>query len=155
MFQALESKLIFLDHHVLYFDRIKFQDVWHFSGWLSFPQLQVNFLDKMPWLVFTILILYTKHDFLYALTSAGHRPEPERRRFQHFPRGTSRCNVSENHVWFLLLHKTFCHSKTLEKMLRKVLFSCTYNGAPANVLKTPLPGQMITSFWRHRNAINT
>ena len=29
--------------------------------------------------------------------------------------------------------KTFYRSKTLEKMLRKVLFSCTYNGAERHV----------------------
>ena len=49
--------------------------------------------------------------------------------------------------------KAFCHLKTFEERLRKVLLFCSYNGAedtlPGNFLKTPLPGQIITSIWRH------
>ena len=45
--------------------------------------------------------------------------------------------------------RSFFRSKTLEKLLQKVLFTCTYNGSgkhvnTANVLKTPLPGQRLT-----------
>ena len=52
----------------------------------------------------------------YALTSAGRRgevlrPKPDRRGFQHLPRGD---------VFSL---------ENLEKLLQKVLFTCTYNGA--------------------------
>ena len=39
------------------------------------------------------------------------RHKPDRRGFQHLPRGT------------------FFRSKTLEKLLQTVLFTCTYNGA--------------------------
>ena len=45
--------------------------------------------------------------------------------------------------------KTFFRSKTLEKLLQKVLFSSTNNGAEKHVtyerLETPLPGQRLTS----------
>ena len=37
-----------------------------------------------------------------------HKSQPERREFQHLPRSQVDVNVSENHVWSLLLHKTFC-----------------------------------------------
>ena len=73
------------------------------------------------------------------------KPESERRGFQyqHLPRDPADVNVSENHVCSLLLHKTVCQTKTLEKMLRKLLFSCTYTGAERRVtwerFKTPLP----------------
>ena len=43
--------------------------------------------------------------------------------------------------------KHFFRSKTLEKLLQTILFTCTYNGAEkhvsANVLKTSLPGQSV------------
>ena len=55
-----------------------------------------------------------------------------------------------------LLHKNICfHSKSLDKMLPKVLFffpipiMARKGTLPVSVLKTPLPGQMITHFWRH------
>ena len=48
--------------------------------------------------------------------------------------------------------KTFCHSKTSEKILRKIPFSVPILARkatlPRYVLKTPLPGQMLPSFWR-------
>ena len=54
----------------------------------------------------------------YALASAGPRG---RRGFQHLPRGLADISVS------------VYRSKTLEKLLQKVLFTCTYNGAEKHV----------------------
>ena len=50
-----------------------------------------------------------KHDFICIYICWTPRevlnPEPERRWFQHLPRGPADVNVSEKHVWSLLLHK--------------------------------------------------
>ena len=54
----------------------------------------------------------------YALASAGPRG---RRGFQHLLRGLADVSVS------------VYRSKTLEKLLQKVLFTCTYNGAEKHV----------------------
>ena len=58
---------------------------------------------------------------------------------KHLPRGPADDNVSEKHVWSLLLHK---HVLKLEyfgekkiKMLRKVFFSCTNDGAERHVTR--------------------
>ena len=56
--------------------------------------------------------------------------EPEKRGFQHLPRGPADANISEKHVW---LHKTFCCSKNFEKMLWKVIFCCAYDAAERSV----------------------
>ena len=75
--------------------------------------------------------------------------EPERQGFQHLPRGPADVNVSEKHGWLLLCRKTFFRLKTLEKLLQKVLFTCTYNGAEKHItyelLKTLRPGQRLMS----------
>ena len=62
----------------------------------------------------------------YALTSAGHQgmssnPSPddvlksqsERRGFQHFQRGPADVNLSEKHVWSLVLHKNILSLENL------------------------------------------
>ena len=56
------------------------------------------------------------------------KPEPERWGFQHLTRGPADVNVSEKHVWSLLLHKTFFSLETFGKLLQKVLFTYTYSG---------------------------
>ena len=61
------------------------------------------------------------------------KPEPEtfrKARVSTPPEGgPPDVTVSEKHVWSLL----FSRSKTLEKLLQKVIFSCTYNGAEKHV----------------------
>ena len=98
----------------------------------------------------------------YALTFAGPwercwKSEPERRGLHHLLRAPFDVNASENIGWFLLLHKNILKCrKTLEKLFRKIFLPLTV--MPPNVLvmlfvyvlKTPLPGQMITSFWNHQ-----
>ena len=89
----------------------------------------------------------------YALTSAGPRgrcwnPSLKCEGF-NTSRGAQQMLVNQKNMFDrYYCMKTFCRSKTLEKMLRKVLFSCTYNGAEGHVtcdiLKTPLPGQRLT-----------
>ena len=59
------------------------------------------------------------------------KPEPERRGFQHRPRGPTDVNVSAKHVWSLV--SWLLQLKYLEKMLRKLLLSCTYNGMERHV----------------------
>ena len=66
-----------------------------------------------------------KHDILYINICWAPRevlkpPSLKGEVFQHLPRAPADVNVSESHVWSLLLHKTFFHSKTLEQMLRKM-----------------------------------
>ena len=58
--------------------------------------------------------------------------------------GLADVKVSENHVWSLnsVTRMLFSYTKKKKKMQRKGML-------PATVLKMPLPGQMITSFWRH------
>ena len=50
-----------------------------------------------------------KHDFLRINICLAPtemlKPEPERRGFQPLPRGPADVNVSEKHVWSLLLHR--------------------------------------------------
>ena len=88
------------------------------------------------------------------------KPEHERRRFQDFPRGQADVNVLENMFVRRYCIKTFCRSKTLEKFLRAVFFFfffffffCAYSGLHANVLKTQLSWQILTSSWRHEITI--
>ena len=70
--------------------------------------------------------------------------EPERREFQHLPRGPAECMFNRYYCI-----KTFFRSKTLEKLLQKVLFSVPImarkSTLPTNVLKTPISGQRLTS----------
>ena len=85
----------------------------------------------------------------YALTSAGPRggvlkSELGTRGFQHLPRGPADVNVSEKHVWSLLLHKTFLIARKLWKNCFKNFFlpvpiMARKSMLPANVLKTPIP----------------
>ena len=91
-----------------------------------------------------------KHDFLCINICWAPRevlkPEPER--------GPADINVSEKHVWSLLLHKNILSVENFGENAPKSSFSCTYNvqkgTLPANILKTPLPGQRLTSSWRHK-----
>ena len=50
------------------------------------------------------------------------KPEPERRGFQYLLRGPADVNLSEKHVWSLLLHKNILKLNTSEKMCQKVSF---------------------------------
>ena len=52
------------------------------------------------------------------------KPKPERRMFQLPPRGLADVNVSENHVWSLLLHKVILSLENFESS-----FLYYYNGA--------------------------
>ena len=69
----------------------------------------------------------------YALTSAGPRGrcynQSERRGFQHLPRSPADVNVSEKHVWSLLLHKNIFSLENFGEIVSKLLFTYTYNGA--------------------------
>ena len=88
----------------------------------------------------------------YALTYAW------RQGLQHTLRGPADVNVSEKHVWSLLLHNKILSCNNTWKCCRK----CSKNfffPVPimprksmlhANVFKAPFPGQMLTSFWYHR-----
>ena len=75
----------------------------------------------------------------YALTSAG----PRGRWWNPSPRGPAGVNVSEKHVWSLLLHKTFFSLKNVGEMDSKFLFTCTYSTLPANVLNMPLTSSLL------------
>ena len=67
----------------------------------------------------------------------------------HLLRGPA-VNISENHVWSLLLHKNILPVEHFgEKALKSSFFLARNGILPANVSKTLLPGQMIISFWRH------
>ena len=50
------------------------------------------------------------------------KPEPERRAFQHSPRGPADVNVSEKHVWSLLLHKNILSLENFEQNASKSSF---------------------------------
>ena len=51
------------------------------------------------------------------------KPQPERRGFQHLPRGPADVNVSKKHVWLLLLHKNIFFSlENFEKIALKGSF---------------------------------
>ena len=56
-----------------------------------------------------VFIMGIKHDFLCINICRASReilkPEPKRRGFQPLPRGPVDVNVSEKHVWSLLLHR--------------------------------------------------
>ena len=60
-----------------------------------------------------------QHDFLCINIARPPRdvlkPEPERRGFQHLPKGPADVNVSEKHVWSLLLHKNILSLDGFEK----------------------------------------
>ena len=127
----------------------------------------------MSWLIWERRLLYVIHSMvkpwaesmwgsnmvLLALTSVGpltevSKPEPERQRFQHIPRGPADVNASGKHVWSLLLHKNILTLENFERMLRKVLFSVPImerkGKLHVNVLKMPLPGQRLTLSWCHK-----
>ena len=75
--------------------------------------------------------------------------ENKKQQQPHLPRDPADVNVSEKHVWSLLLHKTFYRSKTLEKLIQKfflpVPIMARKSTLPAKVWKTPLQGQRLTS----------
>ena len=108
----------------------------------------INMTMAAKEVIFTLISLRIKCDSLCINICWPPRevlkPEPERRGFQHLPTCPADVNVSENHVWSLLLHK----------MLQNVLFSCTYNGAErhvtCNCFENAASRQMITSFWSHK-----
>ena len=68
------------------------------------------------------------------------RPEPERRGFQYLPRGPADVNVSEKHVWSLLLHKTFFSLENFEETASKSSLIVWKSMLPVNV-----SGQRLTS----------
>ena len=78
-------------------------------------------------LLFKSFIRGIKHDFICINICWAPRevlkPEPERWGFQHLPRGTVDVNVSENHVWLLLLHKNIWSLKNFgNKALKNSFF---------------------------------
>ena len=81
-----------------------------------------------------------RHDFLCINICWGPRevlkPEPKRRGFQHLPR----CPADDQLMYqksmfdcYYCIKHFFFRSKTLEKLLQKVLFTCIYNGAETHV----------------------
>ena len=61
------------------------------------------------------------------------KPEPERRGFQH-PRGIQQMLIYQKSMFDRqYCIDTFCCSKTLGNLLRRVLFFCTYNGAKKHI----------------------
>ena len=84
------------------------------------------------------------------------KPEPERLGSPHIWRGPADVNVSEKHVWSLLLHKNILSLKNFRQKAFFPLSIMARKGTlPANVLKTPLPGQRLMSSWRHKNTFPT
>ena len=90
----------------------------------------------------------------YALTSAGPRGSCGNASLKgegfNTTRGAQQMLMYQNSMsdcYYCIKH--FFRLKTLEKLLQKVLFTCTYNGQksmlPWNVLKMLLPGQRLTS----------
>ena len=72
-----------------------------------------------------ISILLTKSVAGYAVAKASVSTPPE---------GPADINVSEKHVWSLLLHKTFFFSlENFREIAQKVLLTCTFNGADKHV----------------------
>ena len=103
-------------------------------------------------------IVRIKHDFLSINICWAPwevlKPEPERRGFQHLPRGPADVNVSEKHVWSLLLHKNILSLENLGEVASRSSFfpvriMVRKSTLPANVLEMMLPGQRLTSSWRH------
>ena len=100
-------------------------------------------------------IIGIKHDFVCINICWAPRevlkPKPERRGFQQLPTGPADVNVSEKHVRSLLLHKNqfFFARKLWRNCFRKfflpVPIMARKSTLPANVLKTPLPGQRLMS----------
>ena len=98
-----------------------------------------------------------KHDFLciniHWTPRAVLKPKPERRGSQHLPRGPADVNVSEKHVWSLLLYRNIFSLENFVENASKSYFPVPIMARkatlPANVLKSPLPGQILTSCWRH------
>ena len=76
------------------------------------------------------------------------------------PRGPADVNVSEKHVWSLLLHKNILSLENLGEIVSKSSFfrvpiMAQKSMLPANVLKMPLPGQRLMSSWRHKITFST
>ena len=93
-----------------------------------------------------------KHDFLCInicwIPREVLKPEPERQWFQHLPRCLADVNVSEKHVWSLLMCKNIFFvwklwKNCLKKFFLPVPIMTWKSMLPANVLKTPLPGQRL------------
>ena len=65
------------------------------------------------------------------------------------PRRPADVNVSERHGWSLLLHKIILSLENVGENASKIFFPVPIMARkgklPVNVLKTPLPKQMITS----------
>ena len=64
------------------------------------------------------------------------------------PRGLANENVSENHVWLLLLHTVILSLENFRKMLRKIHFYITImvrkSMKDSYILKMPVPEQRLT-----------
>ena len=57
--------------------------------------------------------------------------------FQHLTSGPADVNVSEKHVWLLLLHKNIFSLKYFVEIASQSYFSCTYNGAEKHITCKP------------------
>ena len=94
----------------------------------------------------------------YALTSTGCQGRCWNLNLK-VPEGPSDVNVLENHFWSLFLHKNILSLENFgENVSKSSFFPVTImvrkGMLPANVLKTPLPGQM-KQFWHHEIMLAT
>ena len=101
---------------------------------------------------------FSMHYHLLGLREVS-KPEKKGECFPNLPRGPADVNVSEKHVWSLVLHKNIFLLENFGENASKCLFvysTLALKGTlPANVLKTPHPGQRLTSCWRHEMLLCT
>ena len=104
------------------------------------------------WMLRVYFNIGIKHDFLCINICWAPRevlkPEPERRGFQHLPRGPADVNVSEKPVWSLLFNFFFARKpwrNCFKKFFLPVPIMARKRTLLANVLRMPLSGQRLTS----------
>ena len=111
--------------------------------------MAVNYL----WHQYLCKTIGFRHDFLCINICWAPRevlkPSPFRLQFQHSLRAQQVLRYQKSMFDRYYCIKHFFRSKTLEKLLQKVLFTCTYNGAEKSItcecFENATPGQGLTS----------
>ena len=159
----MQCSYLLLFHHVIrHWRRFYDLDLYHYDSWSD------TGLSRAVYLI--IIIIGIIHDSVCSNICWAPRevlkPKPERRGFQQLPRGQAvprkRCwnlslkmegfnisrarspadvNVSENHVWSLLVHKNMSLENLGENALKSFLFLYLYWCRKARYL---------WMFWKHR-----
>ena len=118
--------------------------------------LSTVFLEIRRWFAVTLRLQFLdgSNMIFYALTSAGHRGRCWKARVSTPPERPSRCYCIRKSclIAIVALKHFFSTRKLWRKCFEKFFFivpiMARKSTLPANVLKTPLPGQIITSRWR-------